>query len=443
MINIIITLVPECFVIIQDYKMNFVVGIPCGDSICAPLVEFLVNSKIKNVIIEQGFSVVENRNKITEKFLEEYEQDYLVFLDSDVVPKLEWLELIVKSQLSAVSIPCPIKKKNGLVVTCLNTDTNKWYSYKEYQQTFEKKLKFKETQISGAGCLVVHRKVLKEMAEPRWEWPQEAYATGEDVLFCYKICKLNHLVFSLAGAICSHYKAGIDLSELELVDPPKLEIPKVIHQVWVGPDKVPHEKYRTKLKELHPQWEYILWDEQRILSEGLISKELFEELYEISYGTKKHSKKEAFTKISDIVRYAILEKYGGLYLDVDVYCLKSFDHLLKDNELFVGFEGNQRASGLIGNAVIACVKNHPAMQACIKKLSTLKTEKIKEGMAWVVTGPGLLTKVLAKCENITVYNHQLFYPILFQEQAEEELNKKNNPLFKDSYAIHSWGEYKL
>jgi mannosyltransferase OCH1-like enzyme len=45
-------------------------------------------------------------------------------------------------------------------------------------------------------------------------------------------------------------------------------IPKVIHQIWIGPKPAPKQMMQT-WKEKHPGFEYILWNEEEIAREAL------------------------------------------------------------------------------------------------------------------------------------------------------------------------------
>ena len=430
-------------------KQNFVIGIPCKDSIDANVVDFLVKNKIQNVITEKGYRVVKNRNKITKKFLNDYKEDYLIYLDNDVVPNMKLIEMAIQSKLDVINIPYPIYNNNGLVVTCLNIDSNKWYDCEEYSQLVEEgKYKFKETQIAGAGCLIVHRKVLKKLDEPKWEHPPEQNVIGEDILFCYNICKKGFSVFSLVGALCDHYKAGVNLSDLiKTIQPKSKKIPKIIHQIWTGSKEVPYKKYREELKKKHPDWKYILWNKERLLKENIISKTTFDYLVQNLKKPVVHKNtpncyklrdiRDPFIKISDISRYNILKKYGGVYVDVDIICLKPLDDLLLGNEFFAGFEGDKRASGLIGNAVIGSIPNHPVMIGCVDEIKTFSDKEIAKGVAWKMTGPILLTSEMTKSNNVTVFKSGLFYPISFRQQTKEKLKNINN--FKGCYLIHPWG----
>ncbi len=97
---------------------------------------------------------------------------------------------------------------------------------------------------------------------------------------------------------------------------PELTIPKKIHQIWLGPKPIPeqYQEYSKTWQILHPDWEYKLWREEDIAAWDFPSKDLFD-------------KASSYQEKSDILRYEILYKHGGLYVDMDYKALKNFDDL--------------------------------------------------------------------------------------------------------------------
>ena len=93
---------------------------------------------------------------------------------------------------------------------------------------------------------------------------------------------------------------------------PNKPIPKIIHQVWVGKNKIHPEciKAMETWKTMHPDWEYRLWTDDDIEDFEWTNKELFLSIK--NPGAK-----------ADVWRYEIINKYGGLYVDVDFICLKT------------------------------------------------------------------------------------------------------------------------
>lgn len=84
-----------------------------------------------------------------------------------------------------------------------------------------------------------------------------------------------------------------------------------------------------------PDWEYKLWNEDNY---DIASAPLYvRQAYEV----------RKFAFVSDYVRLWALEKFGGVYMDVDFEVFKSYEPLLP-NKAFAGFEGCKRRAVMMG-----------------------------------------------------------------------------------------------
>ena len=93
-------------------------------------------------------------------------------------------------------------------------------------------------------------------------------------------------------------------------------IPKIIHHIWLGspfPEK--YKILRETWKKHHPDWEFVLWTDEDIEAFGLFNKDLYDQ--SDNYGAK-----------SDIARYEILYRFGGLYIDTDFESEEDYNELI-------------------------------------------------------------------------------------------------------------------
>ena len=115
-------------------------------------------------------------------------------------------------------------------------------------------------------------------------------------------------------------------------------IPKIIHYVWIGGAPLPDlaETCIASWKKHMPDWEYMRWDETNfdVATASLYVRQAYE------------AKKLAF--VSDYVRLWALEKYGGLYMDVDFMVYRPFDELMTQYAAFAGYEGSKRKPVMMG-----------------------------------------------------------------------------------------------
>lgn len=201
------------------------------------------------------------------------------------------------------------------------------------------------------------------------------------------------------------------------------KIPKIIHQVWIG-GELP-EKYKVfaeSWKKFHPDWQYILWDDEKIATLPKKRQYIFDKA--TSAGMK-----------SDIVRYEILRQHGGLYVDTDFECLKPFDDLM-GLEFFTGISYDSSFQAYIG--LIASIPNHPIMNCCINTMNTAYAGN-KGSIIMNVTGANHFTKAFNACskgsKNIVAFPTEFFYPFPNNKRNLEDPYKY---VTENSYAIHHW-----
>ena len=109
-------------------------------------------------------------------------------------------------------------------------------------------------------------------------------------------------------------------------------IPKIIHYCWFGGNPLPELEQRclASWHECMPDWEYKWW---------------YEETFDISFAplyVRQAYEARKYAFVSDYVRLWALEKFGGLYMDVDFMVYRPFDELTDKYAAFAGYEGSKR-----------------------------------------------------------------------------------------------------
>ena len=86
-------------------------------------------------------------------------------------------------------------------------------------------------------------------------------------------------------------------------------IDKVIHQIWVGEYDIPsrEKQISNEIKEKHPDYTYYLWTDNNLPE----IPERLKETYDVMY------KRKDYVFCADMLRWLVVYKYGGWYLDID------------------------------------------------------------------------------------------------------------------------------
>jgi inositol phosphorylceramide mannosyltransferase catalytic subunit len=207
-------------------------------------------------------------------------------------------------------------------------------------------------------------------------------------------------------------------------------IPRIIHQIWIGPNEIPPQckEYAETWKTLHPEWEYKLWTNDNLEEMPIKAK----------IQSERYAKANRWAEQSDIIRYYLIEKYGGIYVDIDFKCFKPIDPLVPDNIELLLASPHGRVYWIC-NGIIGAKPNHPIFTEIME---TMRNENYH--------GPCFLTKKVKRYFNIP-----LIEP--FQD-FDKKINTDKvfcahpstfffpNPKHPNTYAIHyalrSWIKVK-
>jgi len=180
-------------------------------------------------------------------------------------------------------------------------------------------------------------------------------------------------------------------------------IPRIVHHIWLGPDPLPeeHGPWIETWKRHHPDWEFRMWTEEN-LPEDPIRPEILERL-------------RAPVERADILRLELVYRYGGVYLDTDLECLRPMDDVLAGED----FVGVCHKPGKITNTAIAAAPEHPLLKQALEQVNPMEiywtgaSERLKE-----VAGGLLLARLIVDFPEIKL----LPPPVFFPETPEEREN---------------------
>lgn len=202
-------------------------------------------------------------------------------------------------------------------------------------------------------------------------------------------------------------------------------IPKIIHQIWIGPKPAPTNHMDT-WKNKNTGFEYIRWNEDELISRNMTieCQKRVDEMAEINGK-------------ADIIRWEILYKYGGVFLDADSICVEPIDDVLMNCKYFAGWEHEQMRKGLIATGTMGFPPKHPLVKDAINWIKANTVNVTKTGLrAWQTVGPGLLTRMYnaGNYTDMTIFPSYTFLPI---HCTGAEYNGHGK-----IYAYQEWGSTK-
>lgn len=173
-----------------------------------------------------------------------------------------------------------------------------------------------------------------------------------------------------------------------------MTIPKIIFQTWKTHKLDPQlKKMSDTWKKYNPDFEYIFYNDHKCFKFINENYPQYIDFYENLSAVEK----------SDIFRYLILHKYGGIYADIDTECFKSMSSLIElfPSSLITGYEYNNPIQYL--QWFIACPKGHETMIELVEEAKKrykykffISFFKEKNKIIYWLTGPELYTHVIQK-----------------------------------------------
>src|SRR4030095_7346378 len=129
-------------------------------------------------------------------------------------------------------------------------------------------------------------------------------------------------------------------------------IPKLFHWIWFGPKPIPelHQRWIDGWLQLHPGWEHLVWT--AAIVPALVTEAQFRAA-------------DNFAEMSDIARYEILCRYGGVYVDTDTECLRSIEPLLAGVSAFAIEAGGFHT---INTHPLGAIPDHPWLKEVVARL---------------------------------------------------------------------------
>ena len=199
-------------------------------------------------------------------------------------------------------------------------------------------------------------------------------------------------------------------------------IPKIIYYTWVSDKPLPAEfkPYIDHWREVMPNYDIRHISLENCPRNAWVNKAI---------------ENKQFVLAGHYARCQNIYETGGIYFDIDVEVLKSFDPFLNNN-FFLG----QEDDNTINNAVFGSVEGHPFLLECMKYMDNFP---LSHPQVPNETGPRMFTKLMKKrgweegvreglFGDIKLYNKEYFYPYNWNEEFAPDC------ITNKTHAIHRW-----
>jgi len=219
-----------------------------------------------------------------------------------------------------------------------------------------------------------------------------------------------------------------------------MKIPCIIHQTWKD-HNIPEEfeQLSHSWRNKHEHWEYRFWTDE--MNRDFIATDFpfFLPVYD-SYPT-------AIQRV-DAVRYFVLYKYGGFFIDMDFECLVCIDPLTDKAPCVFGVEPaahnlTHNKDFIICNAFMGAVPGAHFFECISGELQAFRTiTDHLNNQVLESTGPFMLSRLYSnyeRREEINLLDAELLYPFSMHEL--DELNRGLVPpdteaRLQKAYGVH-------
>lgn len=206
-------------------------------------------------------------------------------------------------------------------------------------------------------------------------------------------------------------------------------IPKVLHRIWVGgPMPEAYRIFGEKWKTINPEWEIREWGNDDF--GWLQNQDLFD-------NAEQYVPADAVGQFrSDVARYEILLKHGGVYVDCDVEPLLPFAGFLNND----GFAGWEEDGVFVGNTVLGSVPGNPLFSKMVDALPGSAKANKGRAATWI-SGPRVFTRIVSESGlSLTIFPQSYFFPYSYKELRDGF--DPGQKTYSNAFSVHHWGHQR-
>jgi hypothetical protein len=205
-------------------------------------------------------------------------------------------------------------------------------------------------------------------------------------------------------------------------------IPKTLHRIWLGAPMPPeYAAFEARWQALNPRWEIVNWGEEELAAFGLANQDLYDAAPDVC------PERLVPRFRSNLARYEILHRHGGVYIDADLAPLRPLADWLPPTA--TAFAGWEQEPTWIGNSILGSAAGHPFFAALIDGAAE-SVERFAGERSPKTTGPQYLTRQweagVPGAEALVLAPQSVFYPRHWREVHDPP------PLPPEAVTDHLW-----
>jgi len=231
----------------------------------------------------------------------------------------------------------------------------------------------------------------------------------------------------------------------------QLRIPKLMHHIWFGvPFSQEFKRLRKTWLDRHTDWTFIFWTDRPIndpdaycvysfqelevvLEQGM-HKRIVVDVHALEFDNRyMFDATKNYGERSDILKWEVVYRYGGVYIDTDFECYQPLDPLHELFDFYTGLQPLDTGRVQLGAALFAAHPHHTILARCVSDA------RPGSGPIVIRTGPIHFTHCLVKAigtalgRNI-VLPSSYFYPCGYEQQnVPEEVWRT-----QEAFGVHHW-----
>lgn len=199
--------------------------------------------------------------------------------------------------------------------------------------------------------------------------------------------------------------------------------------MWLGGTE-PSWSQRFMRTWLRDGWSLAQWNDATVQSlEPMENQALWDLAPEILRGRHVHRFR------SDLLRFELTWRFGGIYVDADLECVKPIDPLIEGVECFASWEEQDH---WVNGALMGAVPGHPFIGALIRGAPAAVERSPGANPAGLI-GPRYVTKVWKKHGGgVRVLGQAAIFPYSWAEVPDHDPAER----WEGAYAIHHWANHR-